>query len=94
MRQLDKYLAPPSTTVSGQDAERNVITTAMPFLLISPDSRSAGMGDVGAALSADANAMQWNAARLAFVENEVGASISYSPWLRSIKTLMICRYPT
>jgi hypothetical protein len=74
----------PPTTVSGQDAERNVITTAMPFLLISPDSRSAGMGDVGVALSADANAMQWNAARLAFVENEIGASMSYSPWLRSI----------
>jgi hypothetical protein len=74
----------PPATVSGQDAERNVITTAMPFLLISPDSRSAGMGDVGVALSADANAMQWNAARLAFVENEVGASLSYSPWLTSI----------
>jgi len=81
---IGQISSPPSTTVSGQDAERNVITTAMPFLLISPDSRSAGMGDVGAALSADANAMQWNAARLAFVENEVGASISYSPWLRSI----------
>lgn len=66
------------------DEQLNVITTAMPFLLISPDSRSAGMGDVGVALSADANAMQWNAARLAFVENEIGASISYSPWLTSI----------
>ncbi len=81
---IGQISSPPSTTVSGQDAERNVITTAMPFLLISPDSRSAGMGDVGAALSADANAMQWNAARLAFVDNEIGASISYSPWLRSI----------
>ncbi|WMN12671.1 type IX secretion system outer membrane channel protein PorV [Marivirga salinae] len=81
---IGQISSPPSTTVSGQDAERNVITTAMPFLLISPDSRSAGMGDVGVALSADANAMQWNAARLAFVENEIGASISYSPWLRSI----------
>lgn len=74
----------PPSTVSGQDAERNVITTAMPFLLISPDSRSSAMGDVGVALSPDANAMQWNAARLAFVENEIGASLSYSPWLRSI----------
>ncbi len=73
-------------TVTGQspDEQRNVITTAMPFLLISPDSRSAGMGDVGVALSADANSMQWNAARLAFVENEIGASVSYSPWLTSI----------
>lgn len=70
--------------LTGADPERNVITTAMPFLLISPDSRSAGMGDVGAAISADANAMQWNAARLAFVENEIGASLSYSPWLTSI----------
>ena len=58
---------PPPTTGLGQQEgeERNVITTAMPFLLISPDSRAAGMGDVGAALSPDANAMQWNAARLA-----------------------------
>lgn len=70
--------------LTGADTERNVITTAMPFLLISPDSRAAGMGDVGVALSPDANAMQWNAARLAFVENEVGAAISYSPWLMSI----------
>ncbi|MBK6267371.1 type IX secretion system outer membrane channel protein PorV [Marivirga sp. S37H4] len=73
-------------TPTGQSLEeqRNVITTAMPFLLISPDSRSAGMGDVGVALSPDANAMQWNAARLAFVKNEIGASLSYSPWLTKI----------
>ena len=68
--------------VSGE--ERNVIDHAMQFLLISPDSRSAGMGDVGVALSPDANAIQWNAARLAFVENEVGASLSYAPWLSNI----------
>ncbi len=73
-------------TPTGQNTEdqRNVITTAMPFLLISPDSRSAGMGDAGVALSPDANAMQWNAARLAFVKNEIGASLSYSPWLTNI----------
>lgn len=74
----------PTVTGQSQDEQRNVITTAMPFLLISPDSRSAGMGDVGVALSADANAMQWNASRLAFVEKEIGASVSYSPWLTSI----------
>ncbi|PTB96835.1 type IX secretion system outer membrane channel protein PorV [Marivirga lumbricoides] len=74
-------VTPVGTTV---DDDRNVITTAMPFLLISPDSRSAGMGDAGVALSPDANAMQWNAARLAFVENEIGASVSYSPWLTKI----------
>jgi hypothetical protein len=73
-------------TGTGQQGgdERNVITTAMPFLLISPDSRSAGMGDVGVALSPDANAIQWNAARLAFTENEIGGSLSYSPWLANL----------
>jgi len=76
---------PPTTGLGQQDGEnRNVITTAMPFLLISPDSRAAGMGDVGVALSPDANAMQWNAARLAFVESEVGGSLSYSPWLANL----------
>jgi hypothetical protein len=76
---------PPTTGLGQQDGEeRNVITTAMPFLLISPDSRAAGMGDVGAALSPDANAMQWNAARLAFVESEVGGALSYSPWLANL----------
>lgn len=74
----------PTVTGQSSDEQRNVITTAMPFLLISPDSRSAGMGDVGVALSADANAIQWNASRLAFVEKEIGASVSYSPWLTSI----------
>jgi hypothetical protein len=76
----------PPVTGTGQQGgdERNVITTAMPFLLISPDSRSAGMGDVGVALSPDANAIQWNAARLAFTENEIGASLSYSPWLANL----------
>jgi hypothetical protein len=74
----------PQGVTGQQEGDRNVITTAMPFLVISPDSRSGAMGDVGAALSPDANAVQWNAARLAFVENEVGASLSYSPWLTRI----------
>lgn len=76
----------PPVTGTGQQAgdQRNVITTAMPFLMISPDSRSAGMGDVGVALSPDANAIQWNAARLAFTENEIGAALSYSPWLANL----------
>lgn len=64
--------------------QRNVITTAAPFLLISPDSRAAGMGDIGVATSADANSIHWNPAKLAFVEKQAGISLSAAPWLRTL----------
>ena len=44
----------------------NTITTAVPFLTISPDSRSGAMGDVGAATSPDVHSIHWNSAKLAF----------------------------
>jgi hypothetical protein len=60
----------------------NVITTAVPFLTISPDSRSGGMGDVGVSTSADANSLHWNVAKLAMLEDDFnGMSLSYTPWL-------------
>jgi hypothetical protein len=62
----------------------NTITTAVPFLLIAPDSRSGAMGDVGVATSPDANSIHWNPAKLAFAPQEIGASISYVPWLRAL----------
>ena len=62
----------------------NTITTAVPFLQITPDSRSGALGDAGVALSPDANATFWNAAKLAFVEEDVELSLSYSPWLRAL----------
>ncbi len=62
----------------------NTITTAVPFLLITPDSRSGAMGDVGAAISPDANSMHWNASKLAFIKKDAGFSMSYSPWLRKL----------
>jgi len=77
--------------VKGQDTELkqsalqlNTITTAVPFLLIAPDSRSGAMGDVGVSSSSDANSMHWNVAKMAFAEKEMGISISYSPWLRKL----------
>lgn len=62
----------------------NTITTAVPFLLIAPDSRSGALGDAGVASSPDANSMHWNASKMAFLEKEMGVSISYSPWLRNL----------
>ncbi len=65
-------------------ANINTITTAVPFLLIAPDSRAGGMGDVGAATSPDANSIHWNPAKLAFVEKNLGFAVSYTPWLRAL----------
>lgn len=62
----------------------NTITTAVPFLLIAPDSRSGGMGEVGVATSADPNSIHWNASKLATADKNLGVSISYSPWLRAL----------
>ena len=52
----------------------NTITTAVPLLMISPDSRASGMGDAGVATTPDANSMHWNPAKYAFVENEMGVN--------------------
>lgn len=62
----------------------NVVTTGVPFLTISPDSRAAGMGDAGAGTSPDINSQHWNPAKYAFVESDMGVSLSYSPWLRAL----------
>lgn len=70
--------------INGADTSRRVITTAVPFLLITPDARAGAMGDAGVATTADANSIHWNVAKLAFVEQDLGFSLSVSPWLSSI----------
>lgn len=62
----------------------NPITTAVPSLLISPDSRGSGMGDLGVASSADINSQHHNAAKYVFNKSLFGVSFSYSPWLKEI----------
>lgn len=62
----------------------NTIVTAVPFLRIIPDARSGAMGDVGIALSPDANSMVLNAARLANVKYDLSVSATYTPWLRNL----------
>jgi len=62
----------------------NTITTAVPFLMISPDARAGGMGDAGVASSPDINSIAWNPSKLAFIEKNFGFSVSYTPWLRQL----------
>jgi len=68
----------------GLNGRRNVITSAVPFAAITPDSRSGALGDAGVAISSDANTIHWNPAKLAFMENDFGFGLSYTPWLRNL----------
>jgi len=72
-----------SVSLYRQEPDRRVITTAVPFLTFAPDSRHSAMGDVGAATSPDANSAFWNAGKLAFIEEDHGFSLSFSPWMGS-----------
>jgi hypothetical protein len=62
----------------------NPITTAVPFLLISPDSKQGAMGDCGAATDPDVNSIHWNGSKLAFVENDFGVGFTVTPWLKRL----------
>jgi len=66
------------------EVQFNTIYTAVPFLMIGPDSRSGAMGDAGVALSPDANSMHWNPAKLAFAPNTTELAINYNPWMRAL----------
>ena len=70
--------------ISFANAQDRVITTAVPFLLVSADARAAGMADIGVATSADAFSQQWNPAKYAFATDKQGVSISYTPYLTDL----------
>jgi hypothetical protein len=67
-----------------EDLQLNTITTSLPFMSITPDSRSGAMGDVGAALSGTSSSVYWNSAMLNFAEKDAEISLSYTPWLRQL----------
>ena len=72
------------SSLLGQDSTNKVITTAVPFLGITPDARAAALGDAGVASSPDANSAYWNSAKLVFIDKDFGVSASYTPWLGKI----------
>ncbi len=61
-----------------------IMPTATPFLNITPESRGGAMGDAGVATSPDVNSQYWNSAKYAFLDQDMGASLSYTPWLRNL----------
>ena len=70
--------------VTDEDLQLNTITTALPFMSITPDSRAGGMGDAGTALSPNSTSVYWNTSVLSFSEQTSEVSLSYTPWLRQL----------
>src|SRR5215211_7624615 len=62
----------------------NVVTTAVPFLRISPDARSGGMGDLGVATTPDPSSSYYNLAKVPFNESNAGINLTYTPWLKKL----------
>ena len=64
--------------------DRRVITTAVPFLMISADARASGLGEQGVATSPDAFSQHWNPSKYVFSENLSGIGVSYTPYLSKL----------
>jgi hypothetical protein len=70
--------------VTDNQLQLNTITTALPFMAITPDSRAGGMGDAGTALSPSSLSIYWNTSNLIFAKDKNEIGISYVPWLRQL----------
>jgi hypothetical protein len=74
-----------TVSVKAQSANPiNVVTTAVPFLRISPDARSGGMGDVGIATIPDASSIFWNLSKIPFAKDQSALVLTYTPWLKGL----------
>lgn len=61
---------------------QNPITTAVPFLSISPDARSSSLAGCGAASEADVFSMYYNPAKYAFIKKNTSVGGGYSHWMK------------
>jgi hypothetical protein len=73
-----------SSTTANLNGQTNIVTTAVPFLRITPDARAGAMGDVGIATSPDPAAQYWNVAKMPFSDKNYGVSATYTPWLKDL----------
>ncbi len=73
-----------SVKLVAQSAAIDIVTTAVPFLRISPDARAGGMGDAGIAISPDANSGFWDLGKIPFASTPDAIGVTYTPWLHDI----------
>lgn len=62
----------------------SIQSTAVPFMLISPDARSGGMGNLNLAMSPESNDLFGNNAKLPLLKQKKGFLINYTPWLKDL----------
>lgn len=75
---------PNGNGVEQSDLQLNAITTALPFMSITPDSRAGGMGEAGTALDGSSSSIYWNTSSLIFAKERTELGLSYVPWLRQL----------
>lgn len=63
---------------------KHTVASAVPFLRVSTDVRSSGMGDAGIGTSADVYAAYKNLAKTPFNTAKTGFAASYTPWLGEV----------
>lgn len=79
---LSSTLAP--DLLAQVDNKINVVTTAVPFLRISPDARAGGMGDLSLATDPDASSSYFNLGKVPFNTSAGGVNLTYTPWLKKL----------
>jgi hypothetical protein len=70
--------------VLAQTKPISIQSTAVPFMLISPDARSGGMGNLSLAMSPESNDLFGNNAKLPLLKQKKGFLINYTPWLKDL----------
>ena len=73
-----------SSSVVAQTNAIRIQSTAVPFMLISPDARSGGMGNLSLGMAPEANDLFGNTAKLPLLNEERGFLINYTPWLKDL----------
>ena len=72
-------------SVNAQQASPiNVVTTAVPFLRISPDARAGAMGETALATAPDASSSYFNLGKVPFAPEGGGLNLTYTPWLKKL----------
>ncbi len=71
-------------SLQAQTGSINIVSTAVPFLRISPDARAGGMGDLAIATAPDANSGFWNLAKVPFAKKKTALAVNYTPWLKDL----------
>lgn len=75
---------PLSKLFAQNNNEINVVTTAVPFLRISPDARAGSMGELSLATAPDASSSYFNLGKVPFNTSVGGVNLTYTPWLKKL----------